>query len=138
VVKPSRGRARTVAAPGSTCWRRGVFENHEGRADIVEGLARQTPELTSPSRVACVAEGLRRLGCPPVQRKYFVLHAQLDVEHTRAWNAEALVPLVSWFPECAPLIAEVALMRLICGEQCFDAHRANLWADDRPVRYAAE
>ena len=125
-IWPSLCLANTMTAFATT--RRYVYQSI-GALGVVE--------LTAPSRVACVAEGLRRLGCPPAQRKYFVLHAQLDVEHSRAWNAEALVPLVTGFPECAPLIAEGALMRLICGEQCFDAYRAHLWADDRPVRYAA-
>jgi len=93
-------------------------------------------ELTAPTRVGAVAEGLKRLGRPPEQRKYFQLHAHLDVEHSKAWNAEALIPLVSEQPECARYIAEGALMRLICGEQCFEAYRAHLWAD--AVAYAAE
>ncbi|WP_293680369.1 iron-containing redox enzyme family protein [uncultured Phenylobacterium sp.] len=95
-------------------------------------------ELTAPTRVAAVAEGLKRLGCPPEQRKYFVLHAQLDVEHSRAWNAEALIPLVEADPACARFIAEGAIMRLVCGEQCFEAYRAHLWAHAHPVVYAAE
>lgn len=95
-------------------------------------------ELTAPTRVGAVAEGLRRLGCTPEQRKYFVLHAQLDIEHSRAWNAEALTPLVEADPDCARYIAEGAIMRLICGEQCFDAYRASLWAHSHPVVYAAE
>ncbi|MGH6908818.1 MAG: iron-containing redox enzyme family protein [Phenylobacterium sp.] len=95
-------------------------------------------ELTAPTRVACVDLGLKRLGRSPEQRKYFALHAHLDVEHSRAWNAEALVPLVSETPECARYIAEGAMMRLICGEQCFDTYRAHLWAHTHPVVYAAE
>lgn len=95
-------------------------------------------ELTAPTRVAAVADGLKRLGLPPEQRKYFVLHANLDVEHSKAWNAEALLPLVSEDPTCAPLIAEGALMRLICGEQCFETYRAHLWAHADPVAFAAE
>jgi len=95
-------------------------------------------ELTAPTRVGAVAEGLKRLGCPPEQRKYFVLHAQLDIEHSRAWNAEALAPLVEADPSCARLIAEGALMRLTCGEQCFEAYRGHLWAHAHPVVYAAE
>jgi len=95
-------------------------------------------ELTAPTRVGSVADGLKRLGRPPEQRKYFVLHAQLDVEHSRAWNAEALVPLVEARPDCARYIAEGALMRLICGEQCFEAYRGYLWAHAHPVVYAAE
>lgn len=95
-------------------------------------------ELTAPTRVASVAEGLKRLGCSAEQRKYFVLHAQLDVEHSRAWNAEALVPLVSENPACARHIAEGAVMRLVCGEQCFEAYRAYLWAHAHPLVYAAE
>jgi hypothetical protein len=95
-------------------------------------------ELTAPTRVAMVAAGLKRLGCAPEQRKYFVLHANLDVEHSRAWNAEALNPLVEADPACARFIAEGALMRLICGEQCFETYRAHLWAHAHPVVYAAE
>jgi hypothetical protein len=95
-------------------------------------------ELTAPTRVACVDEGLKRLGVAPEQRKYFALHAQLDIEHSRAWNAEALIPLVEADPACARHLAEGAMMRLICGEQCFEAYRAHLWAHAHPVVYAAE
>jgi hypothetical protein len=95
-------------------------------------------ELTAPTRVACVDAGLKRLGCAPEQRKYFALHAHLDIEHSAAWNAEALVPLVSESPECARFIAEGALMRLICGEQCFEAYSAALLAHHPATVYAAE
>ena len=97
-------------------------------------------ELTAPTRVAAIAAGLERLGVPAEQRKYFKLHANLDIEHSRAWNAEAILPLVEARPESARHIAEGALMRLTCGERCFDAYRAHLWAhaDDRALRYAAE
>lgn len=95
-------------------------------------------ELTAPTRVACVDAGLKRLGVSPEARKYFALHAQLDIEHSRAWNAEALEPLVSETPECAKYLAEGAIMRLVCGEQCFETYRAHLWAHTHPVVYAAE
>ena len=95
-------------------------------------------ELTAPTRVACVADGLKRLGVPPEQRKYFQLHAALDVEHSRAWNAEALRPLVEENPGCAQYLAEGAVMRLVCGEQCFEAYRIHLWAHADPVSFAAE
>jgi hypothetical protein len=95
-------------------------------------------ELTAPTRVACVADGLKRLGVPPEQRKYFQLHAALDVEHSRAWNAEALRPLVEENPGCAQYLAEGAVMRLVCGEQCFEAYRVHLWAHADPVSFAAE
>jgi hypothetical protein len=95
-------------------------------------------ELTAPTRVGAVAEGLKRLGRSPEQRKYFVLHAHLDVEHSKAWNAEALAPLVEENPACARHIAEGAVMRLICGEQCFETYRAHLWAHAHPLVYAAE
>jgi hypothetical protein len=95
-------------------------------------------ELTAPTRVGAVDAGLKRLGVSPEGRKYFALHAHLDVEHSRAWNAEALVPLVTETPECARHIAEGAVMRLICGEQCFETYRAHLWAHAHPLVYAAE
>ena len=92
-------------------------------------------ELTAPARVAAVAAGLKRLGVPPEPRKYFMLHAQLDVEHARAWLAEAITPLVAEHPEAARSIAEGALMRLECGARCFEAYRARLRGG---VRQAAE
>ncbi|WP_369060276.1 iron-containing redox enzyme family protein [Caulobacter sp. 73W] len=95
-------------------------------------------ELTAPTRVACVDAGLKRVGAPPEARKYFALHAQLDIEHSKAWNAEALIPLVSEDPSRARFLAEGAVMRLICGEQCFETYRAHLWAHTHPVVYAAE
>ena len=95
-------------------------------------------ELTAPGRVALVDAGLKRVGTPPEVRTYFALHAVLDVEHSKAWNAEALIPLVAEDPGCARHIAEGAMMRLICGEQCFDTYRAHLWAHVHPVVYAAE
>ena len=95
-------------------------------------------ELTAPTRVGCVANGLKRVGVKPEARKYFVLHAHLDVEHSTAWNAEALEPLVRETPEAARFLAEGAVMRLICGEQCFETYRAHLWAHAHPLVYAAE
>ena len=92
-------------------------------------------ELTAPGRVVKVAAGLKRLGVEPRMRKYFDLHAVLDVKHSEDWNHEALIPLVQADPACAAYIAEGALMRLACGARCFDAYRAELWTDNRrPVR----
>jgi len=96
-------------------------------------------ELTAPTRVGAIDAGLERLGIAPDLRKYFKLHAHLDVEHSRAWNAEAIAPLVAEAPESARHLAEGALMRLICGAQCFEAYRAHLWAHtDAPFLHAAE
>jgi hypothetical protein len=94
-------------------------------------------ELTSPTRVGHIAEGLKRLGCPPIARKYFALHAHLDVEHSKAWNEEALKPLVAEQPGCARALAEGALMRLVCGARCFEAYRHSLWRAG-PQAMAAE
>ena len=88
-------------------------------------------ELTAPGRVALVSDGLKRLGAPPVARKYFALHAALDIEHSKAWNEEALKPIVADAPQAARWIAEGALMRLTCGLACFEAYRSRLWAADR-------
>jgi hypothetical protein len=88
-------------------------------------------ELTAPWRAALVAEGLKRVGVGK-ERKYFALHATLDVAHSQAWNAEVLRPLVSANPDIAPYIAEGALMRLEAGRRCFDAYRDVLWAHERP------
>ncbi|CAN7237265.1 iron-containing redox enzyme family protein [Phenylobacterium sp. LjRoot219] len=141
---------RTVAGLGlqptiaGTCWQSLCLANTmtalaTTRRYVYQSIgALGVVELTAPTRVGSVAEGLKRLGRPPEERKYFVLHAQLDVEHARAWNAEALAPLVRETPACARFIAEGAMMRLICGEQCFEAYRSYLWAHAHPLVYAAE
>jgi hypothetical protein len=84
-------------------------------------------ELTAPDRSAATAAGLRRLGFSPEERRYFDLHAVLDVKHSEAWNREALKPLVEEDPRRAAAIAEGALVRLRCGARCFERYRAELW-----------
>jgi len=84
-------------------------------------------ELTAPGRSGCTAAALRRLGFPPKVRRYFDLHASLDVRHSAAWNAEALRPLVDEDPARARAIAEGALIRLACGARCYELYRARLW-----------
>jgi hypothetical protein len=84
-------------------------------------------ELTAPWRADLVAQGLKRVGVGK-ERKYFALHATLDIAHSEAWNAEVLRPLVSAAPDCARYIAEGALMRLEAGRRCFEAYRAHLWS----------
>ena len=84
-------------------------------------------ELTAPSRSACTAAALRRLGRSAKERRYFDIHAILDVRHSEAWNKEALIPLVEEDPARAPAIAEGALIRLKCGERCYARYREALW-----------
>ena len=86
-------------------------------------------ELTAPGRSAMVAKGLRRIGLSDKERRYFDLHAVLDIKHSVAWNREALRPLVEENPRRATAIAEGALIRLRCGARCFDRYREALWAD---------
>ena len=83
-------------------------------------------ELTAPARSAAVGQGMRRLGLEPRQRRYFDLHATLDIKHSEEWNKEAIVPLVSEDPRRATAIAEGALMRLTGGERCFVRYREAL------------
>ncbi len=83
-------------------------------------------ELTAPDRVAWVAQGMRRLGMPPEARRYFDLHATLDIEHSRRWNGEVLHTLVSEDPRTAPLLAQGAWMRLEAGRRCFERYRRVL------------
>ena len=75
-----------------------------------------------------VARGLRRIGLTDKERRYFELHAILDVKHSADWNREALRPLVAEDPRCAIAIAEGALIRLTCGARCFERYRAILWS----------
>jgi len=84
-------------------------------------------ELTAPGRSAMVAKGLRRIGLTERERRYFDLHAVLDVKHSADWNREAIRPAVEEDPRRATAMAEGALIRLACGERCFEAYRAALW-----------
>jgi Iron-containing redox enzyme len=83
-------------------------------------------ELTASGRSALVNAGLRRLGVAPHARKYFALHATLDLQHAETWNREVLRPLVAADARCARAIAEGALMRLQAGARCFAVYRAHL------------
>jgi hypothetical protein len=83
-------------------------------------------ELTAPGRVAQVDRGLSRLGVPKTARRYFTLHATLDLQHSQAWNREVLRPLVAEEPRAARAIAEGALMRLCAGARCFARYRQEL------------
>ena len=83
-------------------------------------------ELTAPGRVKKVSVGMKRLGLSGRMRAYFDLHAALDVSHSAAWIREIIRPLVEADPTCAPFIAEGALMRLVCGERCFDRYSLEL------------
>lgn len=83
-------------------------------------------ELTAPSRAASVAAGLERLGVAQRSRRYYTLHATLDVRHSAAWNEEVIRPLVREDPATARSIAEGALMRLSAGARCFARYRREL------------
>ena len=83
-------------------------------------------ELTAPTRVKLVSDGMRRLGMNGRIRSYFDLHAVLDVHHSEAWNREVIRPLVAADPAFARFIAEGALMRLVCGQRCFDCYADQL------------
>jgi Iron-containing redox enzyme len=84
-------------------------------------------ELTAPARSAAMGQGMRRLGLEARQRRYFDLHATLDIKHSEEWNKEAIVPLVSEDPRRATAMAEGALMRLEAGARCFARYRRELW-----------
>lgn len=83
-------------------------------------------EMTAPGRVSQVNAGLERLGVSPQGRRYFQLHAGLDVVHSRDWNREVIRPLVEAEPRCTRAIAEGALLRLHSGARCFERYRAEL------------
>ena len=85
-------------------------------------------ELTAPGRSACVAKGLARIGLSERERRYFALHAVLDVKHSEDWNREALRPLVEEDPRRAIAMAEGALIRLRCGARCFARYRKTLFS----------
>lgn len=84
-------------------------------------------ELTAPGRAKHVADGLKRVGLTPKEARYFTLHAVLDIKHSADWNREAIRPAVEEAPRRATAMAEGALIRLKCGERCFEAYRERLW-----------
>jgi hypothetical protein len=124
-VWPSLALANTMTAFATT--RRYAYHS-VGALGVVE--------LTAPGRVALVAAGMKRLECEPRVRKYFDLHAALDIKHSEDWNREALRPLVAEDPARARALAEGALMRLICGRRCFEVYRAHLWNGNASIRSA--
>ncbi len=83
-------------------------------------------ELTAPARARAVNAGLKRLGVTGETRRYFALHATLDIKHSEAWNREVLHPLVAGDARIATAMAEGALMRLVAGARCFARYRAEL------------
>jgi hypothetical protein len=83
-------------------------------------------ELTAPGRAGQVNAALARLGVAAEQRRYFAVHAVLDVRHSKAWLEEVIRPLVTADGRCARLIAEGALLRLRAGARCFEAYRQAL------------
>ncbi|HWA74058.1 MAG TPA: iron-containing redox enzyme family protein [Polyangiaceae bacterium] len=85
-------------------------------------------ELTAPGRARRVNAGLKRLGVGGAARRYFALHATLDVKHSAAWNREVLHTLVMENPATATAIAEGALMRLEAGRRCFEEYRSYLFS----------
>jgi hypothetical protein len=84
-------------------------------------------ELTAPGRSRCVADGLRRLGFGGKARRYFELHAVLDVRHSQDWNEKVIKPLVAEDARRAQAMAEGALIRLTAGARCFERYRSMLW-----------
>jgi hypothetical protein len=89
-------------------------------------------ELTAPWRAAKVSQAMQRLKFPRKARRYFDLHATLDICHSREWIKEIIYPLVKDTPESAQFIAEGALMRLRCGQLCFDRYARELDIKFRP------
>jgi hypothetical protein len=83
-------------------------------------------ELTAPDRAAHVNAGLKRLGVTGSARRYYALHATLDIKHSAAWNREVLHSLASEDPRAVRAIAEGALMRLHAGARCFARYRQTL------------
>ena len=80
-------------------------------------------ELTAPTRVDKVAQGLQRLQVSKHGVMYFSLHASVDIRHSKDWNEEVIFTLVRDRPELATPIAEGALMRLNAGARCFARYR---------------
>ncbi len=80
-------------------------------------------EMTAPWRAEKVNAGLKRLKVGGEARRYYALHATLDVKHSVAWNREVFHSLVADEPAVAQALAEGALLRLRAGERCFRRYR---------------
>jgi hypothetical protein len=83
-------------------------------------------ELTAPGRCVLVDAALKRLGVGGDARRYYSLHAVIDLRHSKRWVAEVLEPLVDADPSRARWLAEGALMRLNAGRRTFERYRAEL------------
>ena len=83
-------------------------------------------EMTAPTRVGYVNDGLKRLNVDFETRKYFQLHATLDIKHSEAWNREVIYSLVKANLQTAKPIAEGALMRLCCGAKSYAKYKQLL------------
>lgn len=91
-------------------------------------------ELTAPGRAQAVNRGLKRLQVEAHTRRYYAVHATLDVSHANKWLDEVIAPLVEADAAVAPCIAEGALLRLHAGARAFAVYRRHLWrADARPA-----
>ena len=88
-------------------------------------------EMTAPGRVSRVNEGLKRLGVDAPGRRYFQIHAGLDIKHSEQWNREVIEPLITSDPALARPIAEGALLRLAAGARCFARYRGLLWGGEQ-------
>lgn len=85
-------------------------------------------ELTAPDRSRATAAGLKRLGIGGKARRYFELHAVLDVKHSDDWKQKVIAPLVAQDPRRTTAMAEGALIRLTAGARCFERYRRELWS----------
>lgn len=100
-------------------------------------------ELTVPVHASYMNVALRRFGVSPQARRYFAIHATLDVQHAEAWSREVLRPLVAEEPRTARAIAEGALLRLSAGARCYERYRRDLGFEARhsisqPLRRVTE
>lgn len=120
-----------AAEPSTTVWQALALSNLMAGLACNRHYAYQSVgalgavEMTAPGRVALVNDGLRRLGVPPIGRRYFQVHAALDIKHSEEWNREVMRPLVVETPACAVALAEGALLRLTFGQRCFARYRRN-------------
>jgi hypothetical protein len=75
-----------------------------------------------------VAEGLGRIGLSGKERRYFSVHAVLDIKHSIEWNKEAIRPAVEEDPARAHGNGRRRPDPAQCGARCFEAYRRALWA----------
>ena len=68
----------------------------------------------------------------------FDLHTAPEVSGAKCWVEKITDPLADTNPTCAGALADGALMRLLCGQRCFERYSAYWLLPEWPMSTSAE